>query len=131
MIAFKVRLNGETLCVVGQPDASVLSTIVSAKTGRQDRGIDDHVHFHMGGLSQKAANGYSEHFRYETPDLAIGDTIEIEILDTDEIDAPKKRYRSDREAPENPYTEEEMREMRYQDYLQLKEEFEAEDPDSG
>jgi hypothetical protein len=38
-----------------------------------------------------------------------------------------KRFRSDHEVQENPFTEEEMREMRYNDYLNLKEEFEGED----
>ena len=51
----------------------------------------------------------------------------VEIVDTDEIDAPVKRYRSDQEVQENPFTDEEWREMRYNDYLQLKEEFEVND----
>ncbi|MDJ0910856.1 MAG: hypothetical protein QNI99_16875 [Woeseiaceae bacterium] len=130
MIAFKVRLNGETLYVVGQPDASILHTHVYASAGKE--GIDDYVRMSMRGLSHATAKGFCEHLRYKSPDLKIGDTIEIEILNTDEVDTPTKRYRSDHEVQESPYTEEEMREMRYQDYLMLKKEFEpgeAEDAD--
>jgi hypothetical protein len=47
------------------------------------------------------------------------------VVDTLEVDEPKNRYRSDAEHQENPFTEEEWRDMRYKDYLQLKAEFEA------
>ena len=59
-------------------------------------------------------------------DLAVGDKVEIEVVETIEIDQPKKRFRSDHEVQEDPFTEEEAREMRYQDYLELKKEFENE-----
>jgi hypothetical protein len=36
---------------------------------------------------------------------------------------PKNRYRSDHQIQEDSFTEEEAPEMRYQDYLALKEEF--------
>ena len=130
MIAFKVRLNGETLYVIGQPDASTLMTHLYASLGKPE--FDDYCRMAMRGLSHETAKGYCEHFRYKSLDLKIGDTIEIEILNTDEVDTPTKRYRSDHEVQESPYTEEEMREMRYQDYLMLKKEFapgEAEDAD--
>jgi predicted RNA-binding protein len=58
-------------------------------------------------------------------DLELGDKIEIEIGDIQKIDLPKKRYRSDKEVQENPFTDEEWRELRYKDYLDLKKEFEG------
>lgn len=38
---------------------------------------------------------------------------------------PKKRYHSDSNVQENPFTEDEIREIRYQDYLALNAEFEG------
>ena len=48
----------------------------------------------------------------------------VTVVDTDHPDPPTKRYRSDKEVQENPFTEEELKEMRRQDYLELKKEFE-------
>jgi len=59
--------------------------------------------------------------------LAIGSQVGLRIVDIDATDAPTVRHRSDREVQEPAFTEEEMREMRYRDYLELKKEFE---PDS-
>ena len=62
--------------------------------------------------------------RYENAPLKIGSIVTIRIIDTNDVDQPKKRYRSDSEAQESPYTEEEWQNMKYQDYLSLKVEFE-------
>ena len=59
-------------------------------------------------------------------DLSVGDKVQVEVVETIDIDKPKKRFRSDNEVQEDPFTEEEAREMRYQDYLELKKEFEDE-----
>lgn len=52
--------------------------------------------------------------------------MEVEVIETDDITEPRKRFRSDHQVQEDPFTEEEAREMRYQDYLELKKEFENE-----
>ena len=49
----------------------------------------------------------------------------MKVVDTEAVDSPVKRYRSDAKVQESPFTEEEMRDMRYKDYLSLKAEFEG------
>ena len=125
MIALKVQLNGEILHVAGQEDFSVLFTNIVATQQNPDRNADDYVRLGTSGLSRETDEGYSQHFRWAGVELEIGDVVEIEIIDTDMIDAPQKRYRSDDKVQESPFTGEEEREMRYQDFLRLKEEFEG------
>lgn len=55
----------------------------------------------------------------------LGDKVEIEIVSTEDVTPPMKRYRSDREVQESPFTEDEECEMRYENYLELKKEFES------
>jgi hypothetical protein len=52
--------------------------------------------------------------------------VTIRLIETETPDEPKRRHRSDHEVQELPYTVEEMRQMRYEDYLMLKAEFERE-----
>jgi hypothetical protein len=75
-------------------------------------------------MSHELPEGFCQHFRWKDQTLDIGDRLEIEILDTNEIDPPTKRFRSDHEIQESPFTEEEARDLRYQDYIELKKEFE-------
>ena len=49
-----------------------------------------------------------------------------EVIDTENPNEPARRYRSDREMQESPFTETELRELRYKEYLELKAEFEPE-----
>ena len=46
--------------------------------------------------------------------------VTISVVDSEACDPPTKRYRSDKEVQESPFTDEEMLEMRRQDYLRLK-----------
>ena len=128
MIAFRVSVNGNCPVVASQPDWSVLSAIVSASRDNGPRGAEDYISVSLGGLSNASNRDFSEHFRWPETNLDVGDKIEIEIIDTQHPSEPAKRYRSDRQTQESPYTEEEWREMRYKDYLKLKAEFEG---DSG
>jgi hypothetical protein len=127
MIAIKIRVNGDLLYVIGQEDVSILNSNLVISRDNSERDVDDYIRLNAGGLSQDTDKGYPEHFRYKSQNLQVGDVVEMEIVDTDKIDAPVKRYRSDQEVQENPFTNEECREMRYNDYLQLKEEFEGGD----
>lgn len=124
MIALKIRLNGDYVVVAGQPDMSILSSHITVSRGNSERGTDDHIRLAAHGLSHDTDKGFPEHFRWKEHELKVGDLVEIEIVESDQIDSPVKRYRSDREVQENPFTEEEIREMRYQTYLELREEFE-------
>jgi hypothetical protein len=49
----------------------------------------------------------------------------VTVVESDHPDPPIRRYRSDKEMQESPFTNHEMREMRWQDYLALKKEFEG------
>lgn len=128
MIALKIRVNGDLMYIVGQEDVSILHSNVVVSRDNSERGVSDYIRLNTSGLSQDTERGYPEHFRWKERDLQIGDVVEIEILNTSDVDAPIKRYRSDRELQESPFSDEEMRELRYNDYLQLKEEFEDNEP---
>ena len=125
MIALKIRLNGDYVLVAGQPDMSILSSHITVSRGNTERGADDYIRLAAHGLSHDTDKGYPEHFRWKEHQLEVGDLVEIEVVETEQIDSPVKRYRSDREVQENPFTKEEIREMRYETYLELKEEFEG------
>ncbi len=74
----------------------------------------DFVRYSVGGLSKPNSNGVCHHFRWPELDLSVGDKVQIEVVETTDIDQPKKRFRSDHEVQEDPFTEEEAKEMRYQ-----------------
>lgn len=127
MIAYRIKLNGKLILTASQEDWSLLSAHVTASRDNGEQGVVDYIRFSMGGLSKELPHGYPEHFRWSDWELSLGDKVEIEIVDINEPDPPKKRYRSDKEKREDPFTEEELKEMRYQDYLELKKEFEGVD----
>ena len=127
MIALKIRVNGDILYVIGQEDVSILNSNLVVSRDNSERDVEDYIHLNAGGLSQDTDKGYPEHFRYKSQTLQVGDVVEMEIVDTEKVDAPVKRFRSDHDVQENPFTDEEWREMRYNDYLELKEEFEGSD----
>jgi len=129
MIAYEIRLNGEVICVAGQEDISILHTNVVVSRDNAERDVDDYIRLTIGGLSQDMDNGYPEHIRWKGCDLDMGDTVQIKIIETSEISSPVRRYRSDDKAQESPFTETELRELRYKDYLALKKEFEPVSPE--
>lgn len=55
--------------------------------------------------------------------LAVGMQVTIKIVEADRADEPVRRYRSDREVQENPFTDEEIER---EDWLRLKAKFEPE-----
>ena len=122
MIAYKIKVNGKHVVTAGQDDWSHLSAILYAS--RDNRCVGDYVRLTFGGLSKENGQGIRQHFRWPDVELEVGAKVEIEVVDVKEVDPPKKRYRSDSEVQENPFTEEELKEMRYNDYLELKKEFE-------
>lgn len=123
MLGFKVIINDEEYAMIGRADWSVLSINISAKKGDAKRRIDENIQLHASGVSEKNSEAISHRFRWAERNLEIGNRIEIEVVDTDKYDAPQKSYRSDCKEQENPFTDAEWKEMRYQDYLKLKAEF--------
>lgn len=124
MLAIKVYLNDEYLVTAGQKDWSVLAAHVNLLRRTEETSSEGSARYSIGGLSQINAEGYGQHFRWSERSLKVGDKIHFEIVETNDISEPIKRFRSDKFVQENPFTEEEMRDMRYQDYLELKKEFE-------
>ncbi|WP_340117826.1 hypothetical protein [Pelagibius sp. 7325] len=127
MLAFEILLNGETKVLAGFEDWEILSAILSARRA-QEESADDDLEISVRGLALIKVEGQREHVRWERLRLSVGDEVTIRLLDVSKADAPKKRYRSDREVQENPFTDEEILEMQRETYLELKRKFE---PNSG
>ena len=126
MIAFKVLINGKQQFVTGIEDWDSLHAVIMAIRG--DKDDPDHTFdLKIGGLAQEVEPGKLEHVRWPNIDLCVGDEISITIVETNEIDKPIKRYRSDKSVQENPFTEKELLELQKQAYLRLKEQFKNED----
>jgi hypothetical protein len=101
MIALRVKRNGKELCVAGAEDLSVLNTIINAvgAIGNKTRKIRDgarDLHLSVGGLTRRKS-GADFHLRWvEFQELAIGDKIEVELVETSVADAPTAKHKADR-----------------------------------
>ena len=122
MKAFRVVVDGKSLGDLGIADFSNASLIVGFGRGLDAGPID--YRLNIGGLTQADENGVSRHYRWACPSIHEGSRIEIEIVDSETCVPPTRLYRSDYEVQESPFSREEIREMRYQGYLELKKEFE-------
>jgi hypothetical protein len=131
MIAFRVEIDGEAVTTAGSADWSLLGVHVTASRGDPAAPVatarSDDVKYSLGGLSEPDSAGIAHHFRWGDRQLSLGSKITVTVVDVETVDPPIKRYRSDAKVQENPFTEEEWRDLRYQDYLQLKREFEGND----
>jgi hypothetical protein len=125
MIAFKVEIDGEEFMLAGAEDWNVLSFHINATRSNAAELPFGNLRTGVGGLSLPDANSVSHHFRWKDKDLSIGSRVVVTVVETDTPQPPVKRYRSDSTVQEDPFTEEEAREMRLQDYLELKKEFGA------
>ena len=129
MLAFKIEIDGEEVATAGFEDWSILALHVNASRGNQTAAFDsarnDEAHFSVGGLSESDSTGFSHHVRWKEKELSIGSRVIVTVVDVENPDAPIKRYRSDAKVQECPFTDDEMKEMRRKDYLELKKEFET------
>ena len=125
MFAFKISINGNTPRVCGFEDWNILHAIINAK--RADGGyIDrDQYDISVGGLALRNATDTNEHVRFGEIELSLGDEISIMLIDTENVEQPKKRYRSDAQVQENPFTDEEIHAFEKADYERLKAKFEG------
>ena len=105
MLCYEVFLNGEKVALAGMTDWAVMSVIVSATRGDDDR---DHHTLHIGGMSRQGDHG-GYHARWKAPDLMTGSEILVRLIDCDEPDAPTKKYRSDKDVQESAFTKEESK----------------------
>src|SRR5438552_7636840 len=129
MLTLEVEIDGEKFVVAGSEDWGLLSVIVNASRGASDapnpRARSDTVEVRVGGLTDRDTNGHAYHLRWGTRDLKVGSRVSIKVIEAEQPDPPIKRYRSDVEVQESPFTEEKLRELRWKDYLDLKKEFEG------
>lgn len=85
MIALVVSVNGQRVCTVGVGDSGVISAHVNwvgraGEPGDLDLGI--------GGLDSRT----DEHIRWpRPPEIKVGDTVTIQVIETDIVDTPTDR----------------------------------------
>ena len=124
MLALRIEIDDHPPLVAGVEDWAILAAHVNAVCASAYKRDSDDLDFSVGGMTKDNEEGVAHHFRWPRVPLKIGSTVRITLVNTDTADPPAKRYRADKEVQENPFTEDEMHEMRYQDYLALKKEFE-------
>ncbi len=127
MLAFEIEIDGKKCVTAGVENWTLLSLHLTAlrnekASSSEVEGIDCQVQ----GFTPRDVENPIRHFRWSRLPLKMGSVFTLKIIDTTSVDAPIKFYRSDNKVQENPFTEEEMREMRYKHYLELKKEFESE-----
>jgi len=122
MFAFEISVNGTSTLLAGVEDWCSLSAILTAKRARDQNSVDD-FDLYVGGLVLPDIEGH-HHVRWVRQHLAMGDEVTIRLVEVPEADAPKNRFRSDKNVQENPFTEEEIYEMQKEEYLRLKKIFE-------
>ena len=126
MVALQIDIDGKRYVTAGAEDWSLLNAILDIsriEPGSKVR--DGYMEIAPGVYTLPDAEGIRHHVRWPKRELCVGSVVTISIIETNDVDPPKKRYRSDATVQESPFTDEEMREMRYRDYLELKEEFEG------
>ena len=127
MLAFELFVDDRRICLAGMEDWSVMSVILSGvRRRKQDPSDGGRLDVSAGGLSETGADGAAYHARWEKVDLAVGSRVVINLVETDQPDPPIRRYRSDRQVQESPFSDEEIEEMEREDWLRLKAKFEPE-----
>ncbi len=93
MIAFEIYLNDHKMCRAGIGDSGVLSAIVTwAATTRSTGTRDESLFLNVGGL----INPESKHVSWiNQKGLAVGDKIQINIVEADSVDEHQRREPAD------------------------------------
>ncbi len=94
MLAFEISVNGKQLCVVGTKANNVAAVAIDWVRSIRDR--PEMLSFHIGGII--AGTGDREHFRFNTPDIKIGDEITVRLLDAESVDEPDRVYQPARNS---------------------------------
>ena len=103
MIALRVTVNGEHLCVAGTDDLAVLNAIVNAVgnlgalTKRQRADETPGIYLRVGGLTGRA-DERDDHLTW-TDELRLkpGDKVEVHVLETSEAEPPVNARAQDKE----------------------------------
>jgi hypothetical protein len=123
MFALVISINGTQVLTAGVEDWDLLHTDIMAK---REKGVElGEYELNVTGLPVQVEKGKLEHLRWGRRPLKVGDEVTIRLAEVTTADAPIKRYRSDREVQEDPFTEEEVRQRQWETYLALKEKFEG------
>jgi hypothetical protein len=131
MLDFKVEIDGKLVHVAGVEDWSILALHITASRGKVDGSeAGSSTRYSVEGLSKPDESDIHQHFRWQERELTVGSTVSVQVIETDSTDPVVKRYRSDAIVRESPFTDAEMRAMRFQDYLALKKEFEGAQSDA-
>lgn len=102
MIAYRVKVNGKVACLAGAEDLAVLSaTVMSAgklgsKTAsRANNAVRPDVHLQVGGLTHRGGGRSDAHLDWVSMlDLAVGDTVEIQVVHAKRADHPRRRRKA-------------------------------------
>jgi hypothetical protein len=125
MKAFRIHVDGHMLGDFGVADFSNMTMFLNLFS--QDRGphyyTDNLAELSVGGITVEDADGVCWGFRWKCPAIDLGSKVEVEIVESETCVSPVKRYATETSAPEAAFSDEEMRELRYKDYLELKKEF--------
>ena len=111
----------------GANDLSVLNTIVNAvgnlgPNTNKHRNEPPDVYLSVGGLTSRL-EGPDEHLRWaQQQPLKFGDKIEVEVVETHEVDDPTARIKAEREEEREKLRYEHAKEI----YLNLRSKFESE-----
>ena len=99
MIAFKVSLNGNRVCVAGDEDMAVLTAGVTAvgelgkKTVRPDSDEkSQYIGYRVGGMTGRHDPEKDVFVNWVSgAPLQMGDVIQIKVFETDKVDRAKSR----------------------------------------
>ena len=99
MIAFRVRVNGKQLAIAGLPGAHVVSSIITSVVRDEAvrRSLPADVKFQRKELTFSLTGlifETQEHVNWASFDLKPGDTIQLEVIETDQVDEPRRRHKT-------------------------------------
>jgi hypothetical protein len=93
MIAFRIVVNGRGIVTAGLPGRHVVSAILTsawrdkAKWSSTRRFLEHEVNFSVSGLDVDL----ERHLSWFNCPVKIGDRIEVEVIDADQVDSPVHR----------------------------------------
>ena len=105
MLVLEVTVNGMRICIAGTEDLAVLNAGVTAcgKLGsqtvpsREDETVD--IFYSVGGLTRRRKSETDVHVRWKSIEpLAVGDVVQIKVLESPVADRAKSRKRANRES---------------------------------
>lgn len=89
MRAFKVSLNGKSLCLAGVGERGVLSAIVNWVAGGNWLADDADLFMDVGGIANEVHVDWVSQKR-----LQVGDEVRVKIVDVESVDKPIRERRT-------------------------------------